>query len=344
MLSERPYPFVGIGVVGLCVALFVLDAVIAIAAIRYGSVPLSTADVIQVLSDRFSGIGAANVVDDQIVWDLRLPRIITAILVGVALTLSGATLQTLIRNPIADPYILGAGPGASVGAVIVMLVAAPVGFAQVGVPLAAFLGAMLALVVVVLLGRRNGVLSPTRMVLAGVVVGYLCNSLTNYLQLRANPARLNGVLHWLLGSLSGSGWEGLLPPSVIILLATVWVFGLSRQLNALSFGEETASNLGINVGRTRLVLLVLSSLLTGSSVALAGGVAFIGLLVPHIARLLVGPSHQRLLPVAALFGSGLLMLVDLISRTVNAPNEMPLSIFTAALGGPFFLWLLQKEH
>ncbi len=327
----------------VCLCVGALGIFVALMSIRFGSLPLSTEQVTTVFWDRLHGKAPSDPLADEIVWELRFPRVATAALVGIALSISGATLQTLVRNPVADPYILGTGPGASMGAIIVMLTPGATVLAKVGVPLGAFIGAMGALLAVMILGQRQGTLSPTRMVLAGVAIGYLCNAFSSYLQLRANPVRLNGVLHWLLGSFGGSDWDGLLIPSVLITASTLVILFQIRGMNAMLFGEDTARHLGVNVRALRMLLLVLSSILTGAAVSLAGGVAFIGLLVPHIGRLLVGAVHERLLPFCILAGALLMVGVDLISRTINAPSEMPVSIFTAILGVPFFLWLLRKD-
>ena len=315
---------------------------VGILAITFGAVHISASQIITVFQAKLGILDYTEANTIEIVWMLRFPRIITAIFVGAALAVSGAVLQTLVHNNVADPYIMGAGPGAALGAVAIMV--APVGIlSALSVPLAAFLGALLALIAVLVLGRKNGTLKPTRMILSGIAIGYLLNAALNFLQLKANPARLNGVLHWLLGSLSGANWKDLLFPSVFIFLGIIIVLLHVKHLNALNFGDEVATNLGINVTRARSTLLVASSVLTGASVALAGGVVFIGLLVPHISKLLLGPSHQKVIPFSVLIGALLLLFVDLLARIVIAPNEVPISIFTALLGAPFFLWLLRKD-
>lgn len=251
-------------------------------------------------------------------------------------------LQALVRNPIADPYILGVGSGASFGAVLIMTTGIGTGL-SIGVPVAAFLGAMISLIAVLVLGRREGMLVPLRMVLAGVAIGYLLSAATSFVQLRADPSQISGVLFWLLGSVSGASWSDLGVPAAVITLCAAVLLTQSRQLNALAMGDESAQSVGVDVRRTRLLLLVIASLLTAVVVSVAGGIGFVGLLVPHAVRLLVGSDHGKLLPATALVGATFLVIVDLAARMLDAPNELPLGIITAGLGAPFFLWLLRRD-
>ncbi len=214
---------------------------------------------------------------------------------------------------------------------------------SIGVPVAAFLGAMVSLIAVLVLGRREGMLVPLRMVLAGVAIGYLLSAATSFVQLRADPSQLSGVLFWLLGSVSGASWSDLGVPAAVITVCAAVLLTQSRQLNALAMGDESAQSVGVDVRRTRLLLLVIASLLTAVVVSVAGGIGFVGLLVPHAVRLLVGSDHGKLLPATALVGATFLVIVDLAARMLDAPNELPLGIITAGLGAPFFLWLLRRD-
>jgi len=307
-----------------------------------GAVPLTPTVVLGAVRDRLTG-SATPGLTDEIVWGLRLPRVLLAAVVGAGLAVAGAVLQAVIRNPLADPYVLGVSAGASCGAVLV-LTAGGVGIlAGIGVSMAAFLGALVALGAVLVLGQRRGVLEPTRLVLAGVAIGYLLLAVTSFVQLRAAPAELSGVLFWLLGSVSGAAWADLGVPAVAVVAALVVMTAHHRHLNVLLMGEESATALGVDVRRLRLWLLVVASLLTGLVVAVAGGIGFVGLVVPHAVRLVVGPDHRVLLPASVLVGATFLVLVDLAARTVDAPNELPLGILTAVLGAPFFLWLLRRR-
>ena len=203
---------------------------------------------------------------------------------------------------------------------------------------------MAALVVVLLLGRFRGRLVPSRLLLAGVAIGYMLSAVTSFLQLKLTDGNgLAGVVFWLLGTLASASWRDLTVPALAMGLSTVWLLFQARGLNALLAGEETASSLGVDVARLRLKLLVMTAILTGTSVAVAGGIGFVGLMVPHMGRLLVGSDHRRLLPVTVLIGAIFLVLVDVIARWALRPMELPLSVITAMIGAPFFLWLMRRS-
>ncbi|KAB2587035.1 ABC transporter permease [Rhodococcus erythropolis] len=338
---SRAHPVGDRGYVPFLLATAVVLATVSTVAVWSGAASLSFADVFAVLYAHAGGPPVDPLLD-RIVWGLRVPRILIAALAGAGLSLAGAVLQALVRNPIADPYILGVGSGASFGAVLIMTTGIGTGL-SIGVPVAAFLGAMVSLIAVLVLGRREGMLVPLRMVLAGVAIGYLLSAATSFVQLRADPSQLSGVLFWLLGSVSGAGWSDLGVPAAVITVCAAVLLTQSRQLNALAMGDESAQSVGVDVRRTRLLLLVIASLLTAVVVSVAGGIGFVGLLVPHAVRLLVGSDHRKLLPATALVGATFLVIVDLASRMLDAPNELPLGIITAGLGAPFFLWLLRRE-
>jgi iron complex transport system permease protein len=215
--------------------------------------------------------------------------------------------------------------------------------AGVSVAAAAFVSALATLAAVFLLAQRSGRLAATRLVLAGVAVSYLATAATSYVQLRANPNESRGILFWLLGSVAGANWGQLGVPAAVIAVTMVWLIFQGRALNALATGDEGAAALGVGVHRFRLGLLAVSALLTAVSVAVAGGLGFVGLMIPHMVRFVIGPDHRRVLPLSALGGGLFLVLVDLATRAVDPPNEYPLGVFTAALGAPFFLWLLRRN-
>ncbi|MCP2167681.1 FecCD family ABC transporter permease [Goodfellowiella coeruleoviolacea] len=312
-------------------------------AIGVGTVDVPVGEVVTVVwAHLFGGTDALDPLTDQIVWQFRAPRVLLAALAGGGLSLAGVCLQTLVRNPLADPYLFGVTAGASLGAVIALTAGAGV-VAGLGVAGAAFAGALASLAAVFVLAQRGGRLVGTSLVLAGVAVAALGNAATSYLQLRANPAELRGVMFWLLGSVAGAGWPDLAAPAVATAVVVVWLFTRARPMNALSVGDDTAAGLGVNVHRLRILLLVASSLLTAAVVSAVGGIGFVGLIVPHAVRLVVGPDHRRVFPVSLVAGAVFLVLVDLVTRTVDRPNEMPVGIFTAALGAPFFLVLLRRR-
>lgn len=286
--------------------------------------------------------GSLTVLQDQAVWQFRLPRALLAGLAGAGLALAGAIMQVIVRNPLAEPYLLGVSSGAGVGAVLVItLGSAAVG----GLPLgaAAFAGALVAGACVALTARHRGVLSPTRMILSGVALGSLFSAVTSYLTLTTEAQNVFSVLFFLLGSVSAASMGSLAVPAVAFAVACAVVGFRTRAMNALLTGDESATALGVDVNRQRGVLLVTAALLTGSIVSVSGGIGFVGLVIPHVARILVGADHRRMLPVAVLGGAAFLMLADLLSRTVAAPAEVPIGILTAVVGAPFFLWLMRRD-
>jgi iron complex transport system permease protein len=314
-----------------------------IVAISIGAVTVPVGEVWRIIWRHLTGGGTVtDPAMDQIVWNFRTPRVVLAALVGAGLAVAGVVLQAVVANPLADPYVLGVSSGASLGAVLVITLTSGA-LGGLGVSSAAFLGAAAAAAPVFLLGQKQGRLVPTRLVLSGVAVGYLFLAATSYLQLRATPTELRTVMFWMLGSVAGAQWGQLPVVTTVVLTTTVVLALFGRRLNALLVGDESATALGVDVHRLRAVLLALSSLVTGTVIAVAGGIGFVGLMIPHLVRLTTGADHRRLLPQAALVGAIYLVVVDLLSRTVNRPNELPLGILTALFGAPFFLWLLRRN-
>ncbi len=280
------------------------------------------------------------VLRDGIVWELRLPRVLTAAAVGAGLALSGAVMQALTRNPLADPYLLGLSSGASLGAVAVLLLGV-----TVLLPLAAFLGALLALGATLLLASALGRITPTRTVLAGLAVSSLASAITSFVIFwTVTGDSYREILGWLLGSLSGARW-----PAVAIAVGAFVVAGLpvlltGRLLDAFAFGDTAASALGVDVSRTRWLLLTAAALLTGALVSVSGAIGFVGLVLPHAVRLLVGPGHRALLPLSALTGAVFLLWADTLARTLFDPRELPVGIVTALIGAPVFALLLARRR
>lgn len=331
----------------ICATLVASIVVLVVVSGAVGSVQVSPVQAAQIVVGHlvpgmpWMSDGTLTPLQDQAVWQFRLPRTLLAALAGAGLALAGALMQVTVRNPLAEPYILGVSSGASVGAVLVIVFGSA---ALGGLPMnvAAFAGALAACACVWSLARKGGSLSPTRMILAGVALGTLLSAVTSYLTISTNAQNVVSVLFFLLGSVSAATMSSLIGPAIALLIACVIAALLARSLNALMTGDESAVSLGINASRLRGLLLVVASLLTGAVVSVAGGIGFVGLVVPHIARIAVGADHRRLLPVAVLGGGVFLMLADLLARTVAAPTEIPLGIFTAFVGAPFFLWLMRR--
>ena len=340
---SSPHLVAGRGFAVLVVALAVALVGMTAFAIGVGTVDVPVGRVAAVVWGHLRG-GTAGLdpLTDQIVWEFRTPRVLLAALAGGGLSLAGVCLQTLVRNPLADPYLFGVSAGASLGAVIAMT--SGIGLvAGLGVAGAAFAGSLISLTVVFVMAQRGGRLIGSSLVLAGVAVAYLGTAVTSYLQLQANPAELRGVMFWMLGSVAGGSWDDLGVLTAATAVTAIWLSTQGRSMNALSVGDDTAAGLGVDVHRLRVLLLVAASLLTAAVVSVAGGIGFVGLIVPHAVRLVVGPDHRKVIPVSVLAGAVFLVLVDLVTRTVDRPNEMPIGIFTAALGAPFFLVLLRKR-
>ncbi|MFD8982566.1 FecCD family ABC transporter permease [Streptomyces sp. NPDC059564] len=329
------------------VLLAVLLAASGVAGLALGPVRIGPGKVLDLL---LAGPGAGGGAFASIVWDVRMPRVLLGMVVGAGLAVAGAVLQALVRNQLADPFLLGASSGASAGAVLVLVFgtaagAGAAGFATgAGVPLAAFAGSMAALVAVYAMARRGGTMTTGRLILAGVAVQYVLSALTSLvLVLSARPDQIRSVLFWTLGGLGGARWDELALPAAALLVGTGVLVTLARPLDLLLAGEEGAHTLGLDTGRFRAAVFVLTSLVIGVLVAYSGAIGFVGLMVPHAARMVVGAGHRALLPVAALGGAVFLTLADLVARTAAAPEEIPVGVVTALVGGPFFLWMLRRS-
>lgn len=283
-----------------------------------------------------------SVGQDSIVWHLRAPRVLLGALVGAGLALVGTALQAVTRNPLADPHLLGVSSGAAFGAVIVVLYLGE--FAGLlSLPLAAFVGALASMLLVLAIASRSGRLQSDRLLLAGVAVSFVMMAASNLLLYLGNPHAASSVLFWMLGGLGLARWELLWLPALCLALALAVLLGLGRALNALMAGEQSAVSLGLDPRRVRLLVFVVASLLTGVLVSLSGAIGFVGLMLPHVARFLVGAEHRRVLPVAALLGALFLVWVDVAARTWLAPQDLPIGIVTAAIGGAFFVALLRRR-
>jgi iron complex transport system permease protein len=313
-----------------------LLAVVAL-GVRFGSVPLGTSAVLDVLA------GGGAPADRDIVLRLRLPRTLLAVLIGGGLAVAGATFQALLRNPLAEPYILGVSGGASVGAVVVLAL----GLAASGswvLPLAAFAGAALAIVLVFRVATATGHAMDVRvLLLAGVVVAAFFSACIAFI-LSLSPARtVQSAVLWIMGSLAGASWGGVAVTASYTLPAVLALFGLARTLNLMAIGEETAHYLGADVEGVKRAALAVAALITAAGVAVAGVIGFVGLVVPHGVRLLIGSDHRALLPLSFLAGAAFLTGADLVARLALAPTEIPIGVITAFVGVPAFLVLLRRS-
>ena len=321
-------------------ALGVALAASVVLAITVGPADITPLDVwASVLHHLGLGDSPLSTLRDGIVWQLRLPRVLTAAAVGAGLAISGAVMQSVTRNPLADPYLLGLSAGASLGAVAVLLLGATLLLAP-----AAFLGALGALLATLLIARASGPLSPARTVLAGVAVSAFAAALTSLVIFwTATGDSYREILGWLLGSLAGARW-----PAVAIAVAALIIVGIplalsGRALDAFAFGDTAAAALGVNVARTRWTMLIATALLTGAMVSVSGSIGFIGLVLPHAVRLVVGAGNRRVLPLSALLGAIVLVWADTAARSLFDPRELPVGIVTAIVGAPLFAALLLRR-
>ncbi|CAQ83988.1 MULTISPECIES: FecCD family ABC transporter permease [Photorhabdus] len=321
----------GLGVVFLCLLLSVL----AIVSANMGALSLS-----------FKTLWEASISDPQWqIWlNIRLPRVLLAILVGCALAASGAVMQGLFRNPLADPSLLGISSGAAlmVAVVIVLPFSLPAAITVYGHIIAAFIGSILISLLIFSLNKySSGNLA--RLLLAGIAINALCMSAIGVLSYVSDDQQLRQFSLWMMGSLSQIEWPTLAIAASLIIPATILTFSQARKLNLLQLGDEEAHYLGINVQRTKFQLLLLSALLIGSAVALSGVIGFVGLVIPHLIRMQFGGDHNWLLPGATLGGASLLLTADTLARTLVSPAEMPVGLITGLIGGPYFLWLILKQ-
>lgn len=285
--------------------------------------------------------GSARPVENEIFWQLRVPRVLVAFLAGGGLALCGMTFQALFRNALATPFTLGVSSGAALGAALFVWLGVGAGWLAVsGMTVAAFVGAVGSMALVYGLTRLKGGFSAATLLLAGVAVNFTFASLILFVQYMSNLHDAFRILRWMMGGLEVTGYDQVLTVAPFVVLGAAVLLYLVHDLNLLTTGEDLALSRGVAVGRTRVVLFVVCSLIVGGVVAVCGPIGFVGLMAPHICRLLIGADHRVLTPASLLFGGAFLVLCDAFARTVIAPAEMPVGILTAMLGGPFFVWLL----
>lgn len=322
-------------------SLLALLVVTVVASVSVGAFHVHWADVLRVIGDHL-GIGSSASVPPAartVVWEVRLPRTLLACVVGAGLALAGASLQGIYRNPLADPGIIGVSSGAALGAVASIVL----GIGDLGswtTPVAAFAGALAVSVLVYRMSRRAGRTEVVTLVLTGIALNAIVASLIGYLTTRADDQQLRSIVFWNLGSFANARWRYVGVAGVIVAFGALTLPFLARRLDLLALGEREARHLGVETDALRRQVIVVAAIVVGGCVAVSGIIAFVGLVVPHLVRLVAGPAHRVLLPAAALGGAALLTLADLGSRTVLAPRELPLGVVTSGVGGVFFLWLL----
>jgi iron complex transport system permease protein len=285
-----------------------------------------------------------KVSSEQIIWKVRLPRVVLGALVGGSLALAGASFQGVLRNPLADPYTLGVSTGAAVGASFLILFGLHYAlFGQWTIPVVAFITGSLSLITVLSLARTHGKMQIETVVLSGVVMHAFLGAFVS-LMVSMSKNVINEIVFWLMGSLALRGWAYSLVLLPYFLIGAAVLLSYGRAMNLFALGERQAANLGVHVERTKLVVLVAATLITAAAVSVSGVIAFVGLIVPHLIRLLIGPDYRLLLPLSMLGGAVYVVLADLLARTVLSPTEIPLGVVTAFLGAPFFAYLLRRNR
>lgn len=330
--------------------LLVALLVVMVFAAGAGAVAIPGREVVSIMWERLGFTHAPSrwpSSDEVILLHIRFPRVLGAALVGAALSVAGALFQGLLRNPMADPFIIGTSGGAALGATLGVLLAARISLLGFGaVPALAFFGALGAMVVVYRLSRIGGQTPVVNLLLAGFAMSVILSYAMSFLLILNDRLQLNThvVYAWLLGGIALSRWSQVGVIAVLVVSGTAFACGFGRSLNALSLGDETAQQLGVPVERHRAAIIAVGAVLTAAAVSGGGLIGFVGLIVPHFLRLIFGPNHTRLLPLSALGGATFLMLADLISRIAMPPTELPVGILTAFIGGPAFLFLLRRTR
>ena len=325
------------------VALFV--SVFLACALGSSKVPLQT--VMGVLGNRLFGIESTNITssDIYIVWNLRFPRAVLAFAVGGGLAIAGAAMQSITKNVMADPYVLGISSGALAFVSVGFLIGGSLTLTSWFIPTLAFAGSLGALALVFAIGGFSGSSSPAKLVLSGMAVSITLNAAAQYcIYNQANSGGANSIVNWMMGSLGGARWDNIIIPVLGCLAGLVFFLFHARSFDLIALGDETAIILGTNTKSMKLLSMIVVAVICGVSVASCGIIGLVGFMIPHIVRFIIGTDHKREFPLAFLIGGVFLILMDILARTVLAPSEVPVGIFTALCGGPYFIWLLHKRR
>ena len=324
MLKKHPVIFL--------LALVILSLISFIFAMLTGSVSVSVQELLSLTGSTLSPF------HHSLIFDLRLPRALAAFTAGALLSLAGVLMQVLLRNPLADPYVLGVSGGAALAALLSMLA----GMGSIWLTGSAFLGALISIVLVFTFAHSKGSWTISRLLLTGIILASGWGALISFVLVVAPAERIHGMLFWLMGDLSYN--RPVLPAFIILMLGLAGSLLISRQLNILLWGDLQAGSLGVDTRKLRNIIFFLSSLLTAGAISLAGSIGFVGLVIPHLVRLLSGTDHRLLIPASALTGGSLLVIADTLARTVLAPQQLPVGVLTALIGVPLFLYLLRRSQ
>lgn len=314
-----------------------------------GTAKVSVLDIFKIIGSKISLLedymDTSDINDSAktIIWNIRLPRVLLGALVGASLSMAGAAFQGMFKNPMADPYVIGISSGAALGATLAIVFKINITIFQIPtITIFAFVGALVAVSIVYNIARIKNKVPVTTLLLAGVAVGQFLTAIMSFLMVIFDKDMVK-ITYWTLGSLSGKGWEPVISISIPVIICMIVISFFARDLNILLTGEESAQSLGVDVEKTKTYILLLGTFITAISVSVSGIIGFVGLIIPHIVRLLIGPDHRILLPASALLGSIFMIFADTIARTLISPTEIPVGIITALFGGPFFIYLLRSK-
>ena len=321
-----------------------------VTAAGLGPISVSPGETVRILLGRIPLIGGMipetwEPLEQNIILGLRLPRVCLGMVVGASLAVCGVTMQALVRNELADPFILGVSNGAAAFATLGMLFGAFSFLGTYSLSISAFIGSAVTIIFVYTISRVRGRINITQLLLSGVAISMIMDGVTNVITLSApNALGLHNAEFWMAGSLAGARWAYLTLPLEVLVLCMLVLMLNYRGLNLLLLGDESAGALGVNVRRLQKLLVIVASLMAGVTIAVSGSIGFVGLMVPHFTRMIVGGDHKKVLPVSALLGGILVVWVDVAARTVIAPEELPVGILTAIIGGPIFIWMLKRSN
>jgi iron complex transport system permease protein len=322
--------------------MFLLFLALCLISLSVGSVHINLINVLNSLTNAFTGTASLSSQEELILFSVRLPRIIFAGIVGASLSLGGVVFQAMLRNPLADPYVLGISGGSALGAIAGIIIGASSFY--LGIPLLAFCGALVTVFLVfVVAGGTRGPLLDNSLLLSGVVVNAFFSAAILFFLSIVNSLELHSITFWLMGDLSRASIKEISLSAICLFTGFLIIYAQARKLNLIVQGEETALHLGVNIERTKQLLLIVTSLITAVAVSMAGIIGFIGIMVPHMMRLVFGSDHRLLLPVSALFGASFLVIADTLARLVLAPAELPVGVITALCGAPYFIFLLKRK-
>lgn len=313
-----------------------------------GTASINWTDVFRIVGSKIPIIGeyidVSHILDTHqtIIWSIRLPRVLLGVLVGASLSIAGAAFQGMFKNPMADPFVIGISSGAALGASIAIILRVRVPFVGIsGISIFAFVGALITVFVVYNISRIKNKVPVTTLLLAGIAIGQFLTAIMSFLMVIYSNDMAK-IIYWTMGSLAGKGWEPLIRIFLPVIISIVLINFFARDLNIMLTGEDSAKSLGINVEKTKMYILVLGTFMVSMVVSVSGIIGFVGLIIPHIVRIIIGPDHRVLLPASALTGGIFMIFADTIARTIISPVEIPVGIITALFGGPFFLYLLKK--